>query len=405
MQASAKAVPSRQAAGDQAASSVSIGMEAKKRAAARARKAGLLVDAARHFCSIARPSRHDLVVFKELYYQLVDGADKSERRILSATLSRNPYTPRTILYSLALEEAGIAAPVLMFAEALNEFDIIQLTRRLSPLSLEVLCRRAVLTPLAVRALMAAGGEKCRSLIAKNPAFFNDAAIQAMLSGLELPQPLEAVLPVPDLPAIAERRPVQAVPQTAATQLLALAARSGRLGRPVPAPGTAAVFIDPARPIEPQLIRALREKDRSLLAAGLEAWCGIKRVASQAILEKGGVTERVVLFKGLGLGHLGTMQCLLQLDPALGRDVAAYSAAKASASSLDAAKCRQIVETLGARLPMPTKAPIEVAAAQTANSLQQIGVQRRRELQKPVPGAVAPSGSQPVTRRAGGLSII
>src|SRR4051794_21386873 len=54
--------------------SISIGGEAKRRAAARARKAGLLGEAARHFCGIQRPTHHDITVFRELFYQLVDGS-------------------------------------------------------------------------------------------------------------------------------------------------------------------------------------------------------------------------------------------------------------------------------------------------------------------------------------------
>ncbi len=172
--------------------SLSMSGEATRRAAARARKAGLLGEAARNFCAIARPTQHDTTVFRELFYQLVDGSDKAERRVLAASLARNVYTPRTILFYLAMDEYDIAAPVLLFSEALNEVDIKNLAIRLGQQSLEILCRRTSLTATAARSLIAAGGNRCREIISKNAALKDDAEMQALLAGIE-PQDIEEVI--------------------------------------------------------------------------------------------------------------------------------------------------------------------------------------------------------------------
>ncbi len=416
MPATAKPMPSTPSVATPNAG-LSLGGEAIRRANARARKSGLLIDAARQFCSISRPTRNDLVVFKELFYQLLDGADKSERRLLSATLARNPYTPRTILYCLALDEPDIAAPVLMFCEAINEFDIVQLAKRLPLLSLEIMCRRTVLTPTAVRALIKHGGESCRTLIARNPAFFEDTTIQAIIAGLEVQQEEPVVvLPVRmtnrTAPVIAAQQAAPLEPSLPVDQLLANASRGGRLGRQqspqsqqsqqsqqartVPA-------FDPMRPIEPQLIRAIRIRDTISLATRLEEWCGIKPFASLAILEKGGISERIVLFKGLGLSHLGTMQCLMQLVPGLGRDAHAYGEARRLLKELDENQCRAIVRTLGANFDIAARKP--VGKEQLAQAITQAAAMRRREINQVATAKPAPAASESPRRTAGLLSIL
>ncbi len=361
---------------------ISLGGEAIRRANARARKSGLLIDAARQFSSIQRPTRKDLVVFKELFYQLLDGTDKSERRLLAATLARNPYTPRTVLYCLALDEPDIAAPVLMFCEALNEFDIVQLVKRLPQLSLEIMCRRSALTPTSVRALIKHGSEACRSLLARNPAFFEDAAIQAIIAGLE--KPLEEPAPLQPVRMVSRPTQVQLPNQAKAgltasksDELLAMASRSGRLGR-MQGPATNELnAIDPKRPIEPQLVAMVRAGDHHALAQRLADWCGIKPIASLAILEKGGASERIALFKGLGLSNLGTMQCLLRLDPTLGKNFQAYNEAKRLLQELDDNQCKAIVKTLGADFEAMRKPAMEPSHA--ILEIGQLATQRRREL--------------------------
>lgn len=393
-------------------SAATIGGEAVRRAAARARKAGLLSEAARNFCGIARPTHHDTTVFRELFYQLVDGSDKAERRALAASLARNVYTPRTILLYLALDDYDIAAPVLLFSEALGENDIKNLAMRVSQQSLEILCRRANLTVNAARSLVAAGGTKCRDIISKNPALKDDSGIQALLAGHE-PVEVEEVLietradhleavtqatpaakeQAAGTPAAADPSPVAPAAENAASvqkpplqaELAALAARGGRLGREArPAGQSPDPGFDPAKPVEQQIVRAARAGDRRVLANHIEAWCGLPSTTSAAILEKGGARELIVLFKGLGLSDLGTVQCLLQLDAHIARNIAAYNEAKAILASIDAQGCRRFIESLGAQISRPANRRAEAYPGEAqleidVSALRAIASQRRREI--------------------------
>lgn len=338
---------------------VSIGREAVSRAQSRARKSELLLDATRQFCGLSRPTRNETVMYKELFYQLIYETGKPDRRSISAMIARNPYVPRTIAYCLALDDDDIAAPVLMFCPLFGELDILQLVRRLSPVALEILCRRTDLSPSAVKVLISQGGEKCRTLIARNPAVFENEAIQVILSGIELPPPPQTV-------AVAEGSPSPSPRQ----QLLDLAARGGQGMRPEKREQPKA-RIEAARPFEPQLLRLLRTESTDAVAAALHGWCGIEATAVTAILERGGTTERAALLRGLGMGVIGAMQCMLLLDTDLGRNISNYSQAKQVVASLAPESCLKIVESLGGKIP---QLPVQAAAQPSGN----VPFARRRE---------------------------
>lgn len=407
----------------------SIGGEATRRAVLRTRKAGLLGDAARHFCSIARPTQQDLTIFKELFYQLIDGADVSERRSLSAALSRNPYTPRTILIFLALDEPDIAAPVLMFAEALNEMDLSGIIERVGQAHLEILCRRSAVTGPTARRLIAKGGERCREVLAKNLALRSDEAVQAVIATPKVtapkkfvapvveprrqapPAPVEAAaspahkVPMPPvspvsppalrgasapakaLPKSAPMRPAVAPPAPAGEvrrELMNLASRGGALGRSSAAAESAR--YDPAVPFERQALRVARTKDPEAFAILANGYCGIAVAPATGILREGGASSICVLLKGLGLSDLGALQCLLQLDSSVARTLEAYNEAKQTLLRLQPAACHKFVTGLGAKLP-------QRAAALSQAVPDDRQPQRRREAMPAAPVVAKPA--QPV----------
>lgn len=372
----------------------SIGETALRRANTRARKAGLLGEAARHFGALARPTRQDISVFRELFYQLADGSTKSERRVIAASLSRNPYTPRTILLYLALDDYDVAAPVLLFSDSLTEQDIRNLAIRVSRQSLEILCRRATLTPLAAQALLDAGGSRSHELLSRNVAIQSDPAIRELLGTRRRENIASAAASLKRAPVQARvtataptvvaaqseisheltdtaapastdlepNAPAPAEPETATVEpatvdlsdprnlLVALAARGGNLGRAASQPArSASVAAADPRLFEPDVVGLARARDRAGIAARIESHCGLPSRHSIAVLEQGGASEMIVLLKGVGMSDLGTIQILLQLDAGVARNLATYHQAKAILASVDLTTCRNFVEGLGATL--------------------------------------------------------
>ncbi len=373
----------------------SIGEQARQRAASRARKSDILVDAARHFCDLTRPKPHEISLFKELFYQFIDASDKSERRMLAATLARNPYTPRTILLFLALDDCEIAAPILLFSEALTEGDIAAIARRASQAHREVLCRRGALTPASIRVLIETGGHSCALLLGRNSLLLADKTLRDTLSA-----PSEEALhyerqsqgadgQVTHLPPPGWREDelVEATPPAAIevpertpfeNTLMELAARGGKLGAAKPREEEQPPRYDPQLPFERQALQAARRKDITSFASFIQDYCGLSWRTTAAIVNEGGVDSICVLLKGLGLSYLGSLQCLLQLDRDLGRNLTNYNNAKARLARLDVNECRSFVESLGADFSSarPRRLPDEIPDAGT---FAKLAAQRRRDI--------------------------
>jgi hypothetical protein len=260
-------------------------------------------------------------------------------------------------------------------------------------------------------VIAAGGNRCREIISKNNALKDDTEMQALLAGVE-PQDVEEVIAetraghletvaatsrveVEDVPDEVEAEPVaepvaevqmetapSASEPSLTDKLTALASRGGRFGRETARETTPA--FDPSKPVEQQIVRAARAGDREFIASALESWCEMPAPVSRAILGKGGAKEVIVFFKGMGLSDLGTIQCLLQLDAQIARNIAAYNDAKAMLAALDVAACRRFVESLGANITQPVsqpvvRKPIETQTEIDISALRAIASQRRREI--------------------------
>lgn len=373
----------------------SIGEQARQRAASRARKSDILVDAARHFCDLTRPKPHEISLFKELFYQFIDVSEKGERRMLAATLARNPYTPRTILLFLALDDCEIAAPILLFSEALTDGDIAAIARRASQAHREVLCRRGSLSPASIRVLIETGGHSCALLLGRNSLLLADKTLRDALSA-----PIEETRHNEIMPRVANDRQADLPPggwrddeiieldQPAAIEapertpfentLMELAARGGRLGSSQPREAEQPPRYDPQLPFERQALQAARRKDAASFASFVQDYCGLAWRTTAAIVKEGGVDSICVLLKGLGLSYLGSLQCLLQLDRDLGRNLTSYNNAKARLARLDVTECRSFVESLGADFSSARthRLPDEVPDAGT---FAKLAAQRRREI--------------------------
>jgi hypothetical protein len=149
-------------------------------------------------------------------------------------------------------------------------------------------------------------------------------------------------------------------QAVKKEMIALAARGGRLGRDSPArTGTASapapepervpnIALDRSQPIERQMVEAVRVGGVPALARLVEDHCGIARTTTAGLAERGGMESFAVLFRGLGAGFVGSMQLLLLVDRDIGRSRETYESAKRTVNRLDAAQCREFLKEIGAR---------------------------------------------------------
>lgn len=340
----------------------------------RLRKAKLLADSVRNFCEIDRPSRQEVDMFKELFYQLIGGCGKSERRLLAASLARNVYTPRQILMYFALDSVDVAAAVLLFSPGINEFDILTLAGRLSIDHLKVLCRRHDLSQESANALRKAGGSECAELLAKNPALKRDN--RACESHMR--QGDDSRAEQRDKPAV-ELNPFMREPQAQKAgetkniteDLVELAGRGGRTGRKREQFEKSYAY-DPAIPMESQLLKAARTGRKDGLAGFIESYCGIRSAIISQLLDEPDAEVLCVVLKGLGVNFVTTLQLLLLLNRQVASSRQRYEEIKSLITSVDFNECRRFLEEIGGRF-----GAIEPEAPSRAASLMEMIASRRQ----------------------------
>jgi hypothetical protein len=328
----------------------SLAEAALQRNHSRARKARLLLAAVQQFCEIKRPTREDTEIFRELFYQLIEGCGKSDRRAISAALARNPYCPRPILIYLALESPDIAAPMLLFSEALNETDIVTLANRFPKEHLKILCRRQSLTETAARALARYGGVECAELLAKNTALLQPSPPP---DPGQIPEVVQAVGPPAET-----ANPLHERHESNLREEVVRLAGLGNRGGPKPPPG--AIGTD-NRTLATHLTLAARQGGPDALAREIEDHCHIPARTTKAIISRGTADSLAVLFRGLGIGAIAALQLILLVNGKGIHTRAEYDAVKAMIAGLAFEQCRVFLEELGARFEVEGAKPGTAAA--------------------------------------------
>ncbi len=322
----------------------SLAGAAQQRGNQLSRKANLLAESTRSFCEFDRPNRHEIEMFKELFYQMIGDCGKAERRLLSASLARNVYTPRQILMYLAMDSADIAAPVLLFSPAINEFDIKTLSERLSLDHLKILCRRMDLSEESAKALEKAGGKECAELLARNPALAQSRQPELAPTPASESSIIETSKPI-EKPDMVKSSPT--LRNDTENQIVKMASVGGKLGRSHQ-PDHASYQYDPKIPLETQLLQVTRKGRKEGLAELVESYCGIRASIVRRLLDEPDAENLCVLFKGLGAGFVVSLQLLLLLNSRVASSRTSYDNTKTIINEIDFEECRRFLEKLGGK---------------------------------------------------------
>ena len=382
----------------------------------RSRKAALLIDATRQFCTISRPERHDIDVYKELFYQFVDGLSKAEKRQVAVSLSRNAYIPRTAMMYLALQDHDIAAPILLFSEALNEADIAILASKLSVEHLKVLSRRFDLSPASVGILRKAGGRECVDILARNPALLpraaeKSASEEVMKKTYRPDRSVKKAEPDKKIvnPVVETRppaRPAESGERNNARQrLIETAGRGGRLGRKQPDRGSERVSTPPPQgnpgALEGQLVRAARDGGTDELSRAIEILCGLPTAKITRMITAS-PESFAVLLKGLGAGFVASLQLFLLTDREIAKNRARYDATKALIAKMEFEPCRRFLVELGARFAAETASNTQAEPARPptwhwhdALASRRRAIERDAQASRALPLGEAAAGQAPL----------
>ena len=351
------------------------------------RKTRILIDATRHFCELPRARYGDVEQYKELFYQLIGSMPPADRRIISAMLARNAYTPRQVALYLALDKVEIAAPFLLFSPVLSKRDLEKIVQKRGSEHAEVISRRqqdtkaffeqsnfAELakqekTPDPLLAIRRAPEETVTS---KSIAA---AARSASVSPVQMPEKAPS-----DIDTGKDLAGAPAKTRTTTAEVMALAGAGGRLGRNRVASTEPASVITPAK--KPETVEApvliaedatgecsparvhelhvfARRNDIAGFASAVEKSGGPEADITTKLLQANSGDEILYLLCALGVPFPQNRQIAMLLIPRYGRSTENYCNMARTLDELDQGICRMIFNEIGARFEISKAAQVEM----------------------------------------------
>ncbi len=282
----------------------------------------LLVDRVEQFALLKRASREDLSSLKEFFYSLVNKADKEQRRRMSVALARNPYTPRSILLFLAMDEVDIASPILLFSQSLSENDIRSVIGKTAIEHGRVIARRDNLSLETIHVLLDRDDDNqtVLKILHKNASI----AATVMTAITQRAEGKSASFPtdVSFTTSIAQTQPSTSANQPAkdlSDQLLKLANTGGRLKPDSRKKAIIAARNPSADELGKKLILSARAGHHVELAEQIFDASGLSPQFVQQYIDKSDVGTFACLLRVLDMTRTTAARILLLLFPRLGRD--------------------------------------------------------------------------------------
>jgi len=329
------------------------------------KKGQLLIECTREFTQIKRPQQSEVQQFKELFYQLVGQLSVPDRRLMSAMLARQNFTPRPIALYFAHDLLEIAAPFLLFSPVLTDLDLQVIASKKGSSFIDVIKKRNLpMEPFTAAKLNNAPVlNRDSDLSTLKPAKSPVTVEQTNRPGTE---PSSQTDQAPMLKAEKVFAPAKPL---SGEEIVALASVGGRLGKsetPKPVPDTR-IYRNHDNPAEAErsfdtlpkretaeLLKLARNRDHEGFAKLVEDICGLGTTATLRLIRVSGSSEMLYLIKALGIASPKDMQLALLLSPSTGRSIVQFNDAKTLMSDIDTGICRMIFNEIGARFPLGEK---------------------------------------------------
>jgi hypothetical protein len=312
-----------------------------------AKRGQLLIECTREFSQIKRPEQSDIQQFKELFYQFVGQLSVPDRRLVSAMLARQNFTPRPVALYFAHDLLEIAAPFLLFSPVLGDRDLQVIAEKKGPAFAAVIKRRSLpMEPFTASKLNEQPAEKAKA---------------DLVATYEKPSDIRSG---PTLGTSDQQSPTNLL---SGDEILALASVGGRLGRKERNSGRREIresidrsflFDKPRGRFDglpkqetSKLLMLARNRDHGGVANMVEDLCGLQSQATLRLIKTTESFEILYLIKALGVSSPKDMQLALLLLPTIGRSFTQYREAKKLIGDIDCGICRMIFNEIGAKFPL------------------------------------------------------
>lgn len=291
----------------------------------RAKRQGtILLDQVEQFALLKRPNLQQIKNLKEVFYALAKSADTEQRRRMSILLNRSPYAPRSVLLFLSTDLIEISSPIILFSPVLTSRDLCNIIDKTGIGHARVIARRDDIDTRVIEALLEKD-DKSQTIL--NVIKQNVSAKSALENyfNKENKDTRTILLNPPNSTKVSSKAlkttSTEATKRNykdAGEQLIAVAGRGGKLGKPNYHRSTNQhddAYGNPGKAI----IAAARNPDRHELTQTLKKICGINPRMVRSYIDQGDVGTFACLLSAIDISAAFAGRILLLLFSTLGRD--------------------------------------------------------------------------------------
>lgn len=296
------------------------------------RRGTLLLEATKQFCNERQHNKPDAAnQFKQLFYSLINETSVEMRKLISSRLARNPFTPRTVAYCLAMDVLEVAAPFLLISPVLWEKDLLQLVEKLDVSYLSIVARRSDVTPRIAQALTNRGDKLTCQILIRNPVL-NLNRIQSVQSQSD------------KISSVPKTQDSIANPKSSA-ELLELANASGKIGRK----NTPSVdHSDQSKTIFHRLMAHAKSGSTTQFAQVISDAIDMPLYGIEKIVRHKNSSSLAIFLRGMNFSRAEASQIIIANNNQAAKNISGLTDLMEQFSRRTVAQCQQIMRELGAK---------------------------------------------------------
>ena len=317
------------------------------------RSRSTLIELARSFTMLNRPSPKDLALFREQFYTLILNTDAKERKVISQELSHSEYAPKPIIIFFAMEEIAVANFPLAYSPVIQPADINLILKKCSFAHVKIIARRNNLDLSNIKALLKLDDDtgQIKNILKENTTLKNNDEISELLSP-SIASDGWANKPAKVTTIQNERitKPkVTKASKDLSETLLSLANKGGKLERKKPTgkPVKAVSYALTLKQMENNLLALARAKDIQNFSSSIEDYCGLHYLTTFNLLSKQDAGKLATLLCALEITDITAARILLMMNQDIGRNAHIFRVVMEKYQNLSHDECVTFFQKLGA----------------------------------------------------------
>ena len=285
-------------------------------------RAPLLVEIAQDFAKADRPSLKQINAFKELFYNLIQKSDHTQKVCLAHTLSKTPYLPRSIALYFVMDELEVSLPLLRYSPVLFEKDLISQALSVSTEHARAIAKRPDISPAIANALLSRPDENGMTIeaLSRNETLKDNHAVSKIVTKARINRlPRMSHSNADFESSLPDMGMIQPDPSRDVSELVFnLGAKGGKLERYAFHTNNDGTRLT-GNPNEERLLRCSQNHNPEAFAHTMHELCGLPNEVTRNALYQGNAGLIASMLKANDISSHLAAKILLLTAPDLGRN--------------------------------------------------------------------------------------